>query len=101
MSDSDLPATPNQQTDQTEGFMAYLVQSVISNPRTRAQIGSAVRGALIALGSGWASTHADAINVLVGIAIAILSAIWGVYQKYCVDRKIARLKDKIMEAPKP
>jgi hypothetical protein len=87
---------PDQTTEQRDTFWAYLVNALISNPRTQAQIGTLVRTVLVAFGSSWAATHGDALNLLAGVLLAIAAFIWGLYQKWCVDRKI-----KSMEATKP
>lgn len=91
--------TPPDQS--TETFVSYLINQVLADPRTKAQIGSAIRSTLVALGSGWAATHGDALNIVVGVLIAVASAAWGLYQKFRVDRKIRVLKAAAIPAEPP
>jgi len=73
------------------GFLSYLADQVLADPRTKAQIGTTIRSLLVAFGSAWAATHADAINLIAGILLALVTTAWGIYQKFRVDRKIKRL----------
>lgn len=88
---AEIPVVDNEQ--RAEGFVAYLVDAVLASPRTQAQIGTLVRTVLVALGSGWAATHGDGINLLVGVLLAVVAGVWGVYQKFRVDRKIRKLQE--------
>lgn len=88
---ADIPVVDNGQ--KAEGFVAYLVDEVLANPRTQAQIGTLVRTMLVAFGSGWAATHGEGINLLVGVLLAVVAGVWGVYQKFRVDRKIRKLQE--------
>jgi hypothetical protein len=70
------------------GFLPYLVDTLLSNPRTQAQIGSAARSILIMFGSSWAATHGDALNLASGVLLAAVAAVWGLYQKWSVAREM-------------
>jgi len=85
---------PDQITEQRDTFMAYLLTAIIGNPRTQAQLGTLVRTILVAFGSSWAATHGDALNLLAGVLLAVVAFVWGLYQKWKVDRQI---KSLIME----
>ena len=92
------PPTQDAGNGQPAMFLQFLINSVLSDPRTKAQIGSVIRGVLIAFGASWASTHAQGIDLAAGILIAVATAAWGIYQKYRVDRKIGRLENDASHA---
>jgi len=73
-------------------FVSFLIESILSNPRTQAQIGTTARTILVAFGSSWAATHGDVLNFLAGVLLAGVAFVWGCYQKWRVDRKIQRLQ---------
>jgi hypothetical protein len=87
---ADIPVI---ESDKPVGFLSFVVEAVLSNPRTQAQIGTAVRTVLVAFGSSWAATHGDALNLLAGGLLAVMAFVWGCYQKWRVDRKIRRLAE--------
>lgn len=88
---ADIPVVDNGQ--KAEGFLPFLIDAVLASPRTQAQIGTLVRTVLVAFGSGWAATHGEGINLVVGVLLAVAAGVWGVYQKWRVDRKIRKLQE--------
>ena len=82
---ADIPVI---ESDKPVGFLSFVVELVLSNPRTQAQIGTAVRTVMVAFGSSWAATHGDALNLLAGVLLAVAAFVWGCYQKWRVDQKM-------------
>jgi len=88
---------PTIESQDEQTFWAYLINALISNPRTQAQIGTLVRTVLVAFGSSWAATHGDVLNLLAGVLLAIVAFVWGLYQKWIVDQKIKILKNEVQK----
>ena len=88
---------PTIESQDEQTFWTYLVNALISNPRTQAQIGTLVRTVLVAFGSSWAATHGDVLNLLAGVLLAIVAFVWGLYQKWRVDQKIKILKNEVQK----
>ena len=103
---SDQPIEPTT-AEAGQNFVSFVINSILNDPRTKAQIGSFVRWALHAIGTilgtvGMASmsgiikglsSNADLILVVSGVALSVAQLVWGLYQKWCVDRKIVYLKE--------
>jgi type II secretory pathway component PulM len=98
--------TPTLDTSSPQTFAAYLISTVLSDPRTKAQIGSAIRwllhGAGVALAAypvghlfAGVANHADWIMLAAGGILSVSQLVWRIYQDFRVDRKLAH-KDAII-----
>ena len=96
-------------TASQDNFWAYLVDTILSDPRTKAMIGCGVRWFLHAVGVALAaypvghllqgvSSNADWIMLAAGAILSLSQLVWGIYQKWRVNRKVTHLQQQVVDA---
>ena len=101
-------AVTKMDTSSPQSFVAYLIEQALGDPRTKAMIGCGIRwllhGAGVALAARpvghlfqSAASNSDWIMLAAGVVLSAGQLVWGLYQKWRVDQKLAH-KDAIIAA---
>jgi hypothetical protein len=106
---SDTPTTPADPTPQPEkqvSFLNYLITTLLADPKAKAMLGCITRWLLNGAGAILGATslghlctgvanNADWVMLIAGTLLSGSQLVWGIYQKWCVNRKITKLQTHI------